>query len=94
MEHQTSSGAVANRQGLHERIDQLIQRLRAGDVEAVRDTMYNRRWRDQLNVGAVDSGQLGYADNLLDEAHSILRREPTNTAAAIEKLERARGKLV
>jgi hypothetical protein len=94
MERHTSSVVVVNRQGLQTRLDQLIQRLRDGDVEAVRDSMYNRRWRAQLDVTAVDSGQLGYADNLLDEAHSILRREPTNTAAAIEKLERARGKLV
>jgi hypothetical protein len=93
MEQHHAAGGVANRNALRERLDQLIERLRAGEVEAVRDSMYDRRWRAKLEVSAVDSGELGYADNLLDEAHSILRRAPDNTAAAIEKLERARGKL-
>lgn len=93
MKQRDSSVGVDNQNGLRDRIDQHIKRLRAGEVEAVRDTIYDRRWREGLEVTAVDSGQLGYADNLLDEAHSILRQTPTNTAAAIEKLERARGKL-
>ena len=90
-DHEISGGAPVHE--LQTRIDVLIRRLRAGDVDAVRDSMYDGRWRDKLEVGTVDSGRLGYADNLLDEAHSLLRRAPAHTAAAIEKLERARGKL-
>jgi len=93
MEHHITSPGALNRQALRARIDHLIRRLSAGELKAVRDTMYDRRWRANLDVGSVDSGQLAYADNLLDEAHSMLRQSPTNMGAAIEKLERARGKL-
>lgn len=86
--------SAANRHGLRERIAQLIERVRAGDQLTVRDTMHNRRWREELEVAGVDSGQLAYADNLVDEAHSILRRQPENTAGVITELERAREKLV
>jgi hypothetical protein len=94
VEQQSVSHSVDNRHALRTRIDQLIERLRAGEVEAVRDAMYDGRWRAKLNVTAVDSGQLGYADDLLDEGHTILRQTPDNMAAAIEKLENARGKLM
>jgi hypothetical protein len=93
VEQRTRPAGPANRDGLRARLDELIQALRAGDVAALRDSLFDRRWREGLDVAAVDSGQLGYADNLIDEAHSILRRAPENTAAAIEKRERARGKL-
>jgi len=84
----------ANRHGLRMRIDELIHNLCGrGDEPAVQNTMHTRRWREQLEVAGVDSGQLTYADNLVDEAHSILRRDPANTAAAIEELRRAREKL-
>ena len=92
MQQNNDTAGNERRDQLRERLDQLILRLRNGDVEAVRDSMYNRRWREGADVARVDSGQLAYADNLVDEAHSILRRAPGDTAAAIEKLEQGRAK--
>ena len=88
------STAAANRRGLCERIGHLIDALGAGEDPGVRASMHNRRWRQDLATAGVDSGQLSYADNLVDDAHSILRRQPENIAGVIGELERAREKLV
>jgi hypothetical protein len=55
--------------------------------------MHNRGWRVGIDASSVDSGQLAYADTLVDEAHSILRRPPARTAIAVEQLRRARERL-
>jgi hypothetical protein len=83
----------ANRGELLARLDRLIRLLDAGGGTRLSGTMHNRGWRVGIDASSVDSGQLAYADTLVDEAHSILRRPPARTAIAVEQLRRARERL-
>jgi hypothetical protein len=81
------------REELQARLDDLIRLLSSEDGASLPGTMHNRAWRDGVDPFGVDSGQLAYADTLVDEAHSILRRLPDRRALAIEQLHRARERL-
>ena len=82
-----------NREELQARLDRLIRLLGSEDGASLPGTMHTRGWRDGVDPTGVDSGQLAYADTLVDEAHSILRRLPDRKALAIEQLHRARERL-
>jgi hypothetical protein len=82
-----------NREELQARLDHLIRLLASGDGASLPGTMHTRGWRDGIDPSGVDSGQLAYADTLVDEAHSILRRLPDRRVLAIEQLHRARERL-